>query len=501
MSASIEVRDVVQEYPGVKALKGVSLEIRAGEVLGLVGENGAGKSTLIRMLGGIEVPVSGEILVEGTQAHFRSSAESQAAGISVVSQEFRLVPQLSIADNIFLGHEIRRGLAVDHAATRARAGEVLDSLGLHLDSRRMVESLPVGDQQLVEIARALSRDFHTLILDEPTAALNRSEVDQLLKIVRRLASQGKSVLYVSHHLEEIFQVCDRVAVLRDGDLVAVEHISEIDEPALVEHMLGRKPESYTKPTGVEEDARDLRLEVSDLRVLGFEHHFELTARRGEVVGLAGLVGSGRTEITRALFGAIPHRGTVLVDGKPVDTRSPSAAIRSGFFMLSEDRKSEGILPHLDVTENATVSRDRESTHWLQRLIPSRRHEADLFTSLKQGMRIRVPHGRQLIGNLSGGNQQKVLFGRAILSGCRVLLLNEPTRGVDVGAKIEIYELVKQLSEQGVSVIVASSDVPELVALTDRCLVYFAGELMAELEGDSLTEEAIVAASVGQRSEA
>lgn len=501
MSVVIEVRDLVQEYPGVKALKGVSLEMRAGEVLGLVGENGAGKSTLIRMLAGIESPVSGTILVNGDPVAFRNSSESQSTGISVVSQEFRLVPQLSIADNIFLGHELGRGPAVDHATTRKRASDVLDTLGLHLDSRRMVGSLPVGDQQLVEISRALSREFHTLILDEPTAALNKTEVDQLLGIVRRLAAQGKSVLYVSHHLEEIFRVCDRVAVLRDGQLVAVENTPEIDEAALVEHMLGRKPENFSKIAGSEDDDRDLRLEVKDLKVLGFERTFDLSARRGEVLGLAGLVGSGRTEITRALFGSLPHRGIVMLDGIPVETSSPTAAIKSGFFMLSEDRKSEGILPHLDVTENATVSRDKVKTPWLQRIVPSRRVEAGLFQRLRNDMRIRVPHGRQLIGNLSGGNQQKVLFGRATLSGCRVLLLNEPTRGVDVGAKIEIYELIKQLSEDGVTVIVSSSDVPELVSISDRCLVYFSGELTAELVGDQISEDAIVAASVGQRSAA
>ena len=497
MPALLQVVDVVQEYPGVRALKGVSLELSTGQVLGLVGENGAGKSTLIRILGGIERPVRGEILLNGSPRVFSSSAESQAAGISVVSQEFRLVAELSVADNIFLGHELTGVGVVDQTRTRRRAAELLDQLGLDLNPDRFVSSLTVGDRQMVEIARALSREFDVLIMDEPTAALNGAEITRLHEIVTRLAAQGKAIIYVSHHLDEIFQICHDVAVLRDGDLVAQSPTAELDEPRLVEHMLGRRPQSFERAEARTIDA-DSRMQVTRLQVPGVATPFDLTVRAGEIVGLAGLVGSGRTEFTRALFGDLAATGgEVRVDGRPVRLRTSREAVRNGVFMLSEDRKAEGILPHLDVTENAMVSRDRSSLPLLRRLLPVRRDEAEQFAKLRADMRIRVPHGRQLIGNLSGGNQQKVLLGRALLSGCSVLLLNEPTRGVDVGAKVDIYQLIKQLADAGVAVVVSSSDAPELAAIADRCIVYFAGRQVAELHGRDVTEENIVGASVGQ----
>ena len=292
MAAVLEVADVVQEYPGVRALAGVSLELSSGQVLGLVGENGAGKSTLIRILGGIERAVSGVVSVHGSERHFRSSAESQAAGISVVSQEFRLVPQLSVADNIFLGHELVTGGVVQRARTHERSAELLEQLGMDLDPDRPVSSLTVGDRQMVEIARALSREFDILVMDEPTAALNGAEISQLHTIVRRLADQGKAVIYVSHHLEEIFAVCGDVAVLRDGSLVAHQPTSELDEKSLVEHMLGRKPQTFERGEQATGGA-DVRLDVRDLEVPGIPGRVDLQVRRGEILGLAGLVGSGR----------------------------------------------------------------------------------------------------------------------------------------------------------------------------------------------------------------
>ena len=497
MSAVLEVRDIHQKYPGVHALKGVSLAVEGGSILGLVGENGAGKSTLIRILGGVEKPTEGTVLIRGEEQRFRGSAESQHAGISVVSQEFRQVPQLTVADNIFLGHEQTAGGVIRAKETHARSRELLAQLGMDFRSDRLVSSLTVGDRQMVEIARALSREFDVLIMDEPTAALNGAEVTRLHEIVRRLAAQGKTIIYVSHHLEEIFAICDRVAVLRDGDLVADQPTSELDEAKLVEHMLGRKPQTYVKEGSSGSSSED-RLTVRELQVPGVAEPFTFNVKRGEVLGLAGLVGSGRTELTRALFGdRMGVRGSVTVDGKDVRLRSPREAIANGIFMLSEDRKSEGILPHLDVTENSLISRDRSDLAFLRRRLPIAKSEYQEFSGLRKDMRIRVPNSRQLIGNLSGGNQQKVLLGRALLSGCSVLLLNEPTRGVDVGAKVDIYQLIKQLAERGVAVVVSSSDAPELAAITDRCLVFFAGRQVAELHDSDVTEDNIVSASVGQ----
>ncbi len=500
MSTVLQVEDVIQEYPGVRALKGVSLSVHAGKALGLVGENGAGKSTLIRILGGIETPVSGTVRVKGENRHFKGAAESQAAGISVVSQEFRLVSQLSVADNIFLGHENTSRGVVSRSHSRGRAAALLSGLGMDLDPGRLVSSLTVGDRQMVEIARALSREFDVLIMDEPTAALNGAEIARLHMIVRRLIEQGKAVIYVSHHLDEIFEVCHDVAVLRDGNLVHQAPTSTLDETTLVEHMLGRRPQVMERDHGAPAAtaAGQSRVDVDDLMVAGYEDGFSLKVAPGEILGLAGLVGSGRTELTRALFGDAPTTGgSVTVDGSRRRIRNSTQAIRAGIFMLSEDRKGEGILPHLDVTENAMISRERRGFGWRERFAPKASAESSLFERLRREMRIRVPHGRQLIGNLSGGNQQKVLLGRALLSGCKVLLLNEPTRGVDVGAKIEIYQLIKKLADDGVSVVVSSSDAPELAAVTDRCLVYFAGRQVAELRGRDITEENIVGASVGQ----
>lgn len=499
MDPVLEVKHLSQEYPGVKALDDVSLSIYPGEVLALVGENGAGKSTLIRSLAGVEKPVAGEILLHGNKQDFKNSADSQNAGIAVVNQEFRLVSELTVYENIFLGHEITKYSVINRRQAKAKAQKVLDTLGLHLDLDRFVSSLTVGDQQLVEIARSLSRKFNILIMDEPTAALNDSEIMQLHAIVRNLKQEGKSIIYVSHHLEEIFQICDRVAVLRNGKLVHTCDVTETSESDLVEHMLGRKPEVFNKD-GVQINAQREVLHVKNISVAALEDNISFTLHEGEILGLAGLVGSGRSELCRALFGQIPiNEGSIEINGKRIHLKNNRDAIRSGIYMLSEDRKNEGIIPHLDVTENAMISKDKKTLGILERMMPLSKKENTLFENLKKKMHIKVRDNKQLITGLSGGNQQKVLFARAALSGCSVLILNEPTRGVDVGAKVEIYELIKSLAHQGVSVIVSSSDAPELATLVDRCIVLFAGKQTAEFLQEDVNEDNIIAASVGSLS--
>ncbi|MBB6335058.1 ATP-binding cassette domain-containing protein [Schaalia hyovaginalis] len=496
-SEILRVEELHQKYPGVHAVKGVTLTIQEGMVLGLVGENGAGKSTLIKMLGGIERPYSGRIVVRDAEVQFGSSSDSQAAGIAVVSQEFMLVPDLSIADNIFLGHELTQGPFVKSATTLKEARELLKQLGLELDPNRLVSTLTVGDQQLVEIARALSYDFSVIIMDEPSAALNDAEIANLHVIVRRLAKAGKAVIYVSHHLDEIFEICSNVAVMRDGALVAEVRPSDISQDELIEAMLGRKPEKFSREAKLDSGAV-FALQVQDVLLPGNANRHNFKLRNGEILGLAGLVGSGRSEMTRALFGAIPIiAGSVIVGGKNVRIRDSRSAIRNGIFMLSEDRKAEGIFPHLSVLENALVSKDRKNLKSVGRYLPIGAMESGAFGKLRESMRIRVANSRQLIASLSGGNQQKVLLGRALLSGCPILILNEPTRGVDVGAKVEIYQLIKELADRGVSVIISSSDAPELAAICDRCLVYFSGKIISEISGADNTEEAIIAAAVGQ----
>ncbi len=434
-SGLVSAQGITKRYSGVHALKDVSLTLLPGEVHALVGENGAGKSTLIKILAGLEEPTTGTVVIEGQPVRFAGPHDSQAAGISVISQEFRLVPQMTVAENMFLGHEPRRFGLVDRATSRRMTREPLRELGLDISPDRRVDSLAVADQQLVEIARALSREFRVLIMDEPTAALTEVEVDKLLTLVERLRETGCAVLYVSHRLPEVFRVSDRISVLRDGQLVAQMATTDTTIDQLVTHMLGRELEAATSdvhhdiPQAEVTDQAPV-LQVEGLRCKNLVEPVDVHVRGGEILGIAGLVGSGRSELMRALFGVVPATfGRYEVDGKAVALRSPGEAIEQGVFMLSEDRKAEGILPLLSVLDNAVVAQRK----W-GRLLLDRGKDRSSYESLHQRMRIRSANSANLITALSGGNQQKVLFGRALLSDCRVLLLNEPTRGVDVGAK-------------------------------------------------------------------
>jgi ABC-type sugar transport system ATPase subunit len=497
--ALLVAEGVSKHYPGVQALSDVTLSLAPGEVHALVGENGAGKSTLIKILGGLVEPTTGVLRISGEPQHFSGPQDSQAAGISVISQEFRLVPQLTVAENMFLGHEPTRFGLVDRARARKLTREPLRELGLDISPDRRVDSLTVGDQQLVEIARALSRDFRVLILDEPTAALSESEADKLLTLVERIRDRGCAVLYVSHRLPEIFRVSDRISVLRDGRLVARVRTAEATADDVVTHMLGRPLEAVEAQVAAvaaevdEEGAPPLRVE--GLRCAGLLAPIDLRIAAGEVVGIAGLVGSGRTELMRALFGVIPSRfHRFEVDGRAVKPRSPADAIGSGIFMLSEDRKAEGIVPLLSVLDNVVLAQRR----WGRFLLNPGRDRGS-YQAMKDRMRIRVDDPHRLITTLSGGNQQKALLGRALLSDCRVLLLNEPTRGVDVGAKVEIYQLIRELAATGVGIVVSSSEAAELAAVADRCLTFYAGTVSGELAGDRLTETDIVAGTLGHSS--
>ncbi|MFD1211165.1 sugar ABC transporter ATP-binding protein [Arthrobacter sp. GCM10027362] len=489
---------ITKNYPGVQALKRVDLTLRAGEVTALMGENGAGKSTLIRIIAGLEQPTSGTLRIHGQEQVLKNATESQAAGVSVVSQEFRLVPQMTVAENIFLGNEITKGGLISRRRSTRMARKLFEELELSLNPNRIVGSLSVGDQQMVEITRALSRDFDVLVMDEPTAALNGEEVARLLALVERLKDRGKAILYVSHRLDEVFAVSERIAVFRDGASVADLVTAETTESQLVELMLGRELKQFeAQPANLAEHlGKDVRLRVDNLSCLRIQEPVSFDVRSGEILGVAGLVGSGRTEIMQSLFGMIPSNGNVSVDGRHIKLASPAAAIGAGLFMLSENRKSEGILPHLNVLENLVISAKPQQVRRSERWVTGKKQEVRTYERLKQELRIRVDRAQQLIGNLSGGNQQKVLFGRAVLANCGVLLLNEPTRGVDVGAKIEIYELIRKLAESGVAIVVSSSDTSELVTLAHRCLVIQHGRIRADLRDDEINEDQILAASVG-----
>ncbi|GHJ25838.1 L-arabinose ABC transporter ATP-binding protein AraG [Streptomyces hygroscopicus subsp. sporocinereus] len=499
----LEAIGISRSYPGVRALRGVDLALHPGEVKALVGENGAGKSTLIRIFGGIEQPSSGIVRLHGTETVLHNAQQSHSAGISIVSQEFRLVPQLTVTENIFLGHEVTRLGLIRPKEAKRRAVELLAELDLELDPSQTVGTLSIGDQQMVEIVRALSRRFDVLIMDEPTAALSGDEVNRLLALVRRLRNRGKAVLYVSHRLDEVFDVSDGIAVFRDGCKVADLPVSQLSEKRLVELMLGREFQPHmSQPVSrrATADDRPIRLQVKGLTCPRLHEPVSFSARRGEILGLSGPVGCGRTEIMQSVFGMLPSRGEIRLDGEPVSNSSPASVISSGIFLLSEDRKSEGILPHLNVLENMVISASQRKRERVAKWVPSPQAETRTYTRLKQDLKIRVDRAQQLIGNLSGGNQQKVLLGRAMLADCGVLLLNEPTRGVDIGAKEEIYHLIKKLARAGVTVLVSTSDTSELVALADRCLVLRAGRVMAELTGADIDEKSILAAALRTKSE-
>ncbi len=489
-------QDVRKDFSGVPALRGVSLSLVSGEVHALVGENGAGKSTLINILAGLLQPSGGSLLIDGTEQKFAGPQASQNAGISVISQEFRLVPQLTVSENIFLGHEPRRGGLIDRKKARQLTRNPLRELGLDISPDRRVASLTVGDQQLVEIARALTRDFRVLIMDEPTAALSEVEVERLLALVERLRDRGVAILYVSHRLPEVFRVSNRITVLRDGERVALLETAKSGIDEVVTHMLGRELEAQAQhqpPAAPDQRDRAAALDVSGFRCKGLIAPVEIHVAPGEVVGIAGLVGSGRTELMRALFGVIPSSfERFAVNGAAVRPRTPMDAIGKGIFMLSEDRKAEGIIPLLSVLDNVVVAQRT----W-GRFLLAKARDRNSYAAMKDRMRIRARDPRMLITSLSGGNQQKALLGRALLSECRVLLLNEPTRGVDVGAKVDIYGLIRELAATGVGVIVSSSEAAELVAVVDRCVTLYAGAVVGELTGERITEEDIVAGILGR----
>jgi ABC-type sugar transport system ATPase subunit len=494
----LEARRITKQFPGVLALDKVDLQLLPGEVHALVGENGAGKSTLIKILGGQHQPTAGAILVDGREAHFDDPVQSQRAGVSVINQEFNLIPQLTIAANIYLGREPRRwGGFMDWGRVNRGAATILRELGLDIRPEQRVEYLSVADKQLVEVAKALSQDFRVMIMDEPTATLNAAEVDRLFDIMGELRERGVAVLYVSHRLSEIFRIADRVTVLRDGRRVDTKAITGLTEHEVITMMLGRELETLEVHKSSPSEATPA-LAVRDLTTKSGLGPFSFELHYGEVLGVAGLVGSGRSELMRSLFGMSARSGgQVLLDGRPIELRNATQALRAGIFMLPEDRKVEGIYPDLDVLDNLVIMRARDDESALRRALIDDGAERREYDRLRELFDVRAHSSDQLIATLSGGNQQKVVLGRALVSKARILLLNEPTRGVDVGTKLEIHELIRGLAREGHAVMVSSSDVPELDRVSDRCLVLSAGQLVATLQGPSLTEDSILACAVSQ----
>jgi ABC-type sugar transport system ATPase subunit len=490
----VELRGVRKEYPGVVAADGVDLEIRAGEVLGLVGKNGAGKSTIIKILAGIVQPDGGEILVDGNPVSFRGPHDSGKVGLAFVHQELELVPRLSVAENVFLGIGYpNRGL-VQWRKLRSQADEVLGRLGATFGSRTMVEELTVAQQRLVMLARGIAQDARVVVLDEPTASLTDEEIRQLFEVVGRLRSQGIAVVYVSHRLEEILELTDRVVVMRDGRVVDEDDTATLSRPQLVTKITGTAVRDETqisrRTNRPEPGAQALRLDhVASGPLL---HDVSFTLCAGEIVGLAGLVGSGRTEVARALFGVDRLTGGSLhLLGKPIRLRSPADALRRGIVMLPEERKRLGNVAQLSIDDNVTLPTLSRYRRLRGIPMPVRRRERVDTRTLIERLAIKTDSGRKQVRLLSGGNQQKVVLAKWLLHGADVFVFDEPTHGIDVQGKEDVYAVMDELANNGKAVLFISSEFNELLTVCDRLVVMRDGVSVTELEGEGITEDVIL----------
>jgi ribose transport system ATP-binding protein len=492
--AVLEMRAIRKAFPGVVALDGVDLTLDAGDVHMLLGENGAGKSTLMKILSGAYQKDAGEIRIKGEPIEIRSPADALAHGIRVIYQELNLVPHLSVAENIFLGRlptRFRMTGVVDWRALNAVTAERLADLGLVLDPRTLVSRLSLAQRQMVEIAKALSKDASILVMDEPTSALTSREVVQLFALIERLAARGVAIVYITHRLDEVFRIGHRITVLRDGRHVTTRAIGEVTVPELVRLMANRDLTEHFPKIRTPRGAELLRVEHVGRRGTLSDVSFSLHA--GEVVGIAGLLGAGRTELARVIFGADRHdEGSVLVDGRAVRFRGPADAIARGIGLLPEDRKAQGLVAGLTVPRNIGLPHGRRLARFG---VVGRRSETAMAQPIVEELRIKAT-AVQPVRLLSGGNQQKVVLGKWLAGDVRIFIFDEPTRGIDVGAKVEIYHLMNRLTARGAGIIMISSELPELLGMSDRILVMHHGRIQAELAAADATEERVLSAALG-----
>lgn len=489
----LEVRRLTKSFPGVRALKNVSVTLGRGEMLAVIGENGAGKSTLMKILAGVQGPDAGEILLDGRPAVFRNVHDALGAGVALIHQELNLADNLDAAANIFLGRERLKAGLLDTARMRREARTHLEAVGLDIDPATLVSTLTIGHQQLVEIAKALSVNARVLIMDEPTSSLSSHEAENLFRVIRDLRSRGVSIVYVSHRLGEVRELADRVTVLRDGENAGDLGRDEISHARMVTLMVGRDLSQFYPH--VPRVPGEVVLEVDRLRTRAHpRHEVSFGVRAGEIVGVAGLVGAGRTELLEALFGVLPAvSGRMRVCGRELAPESPQEAIAAGLALVPEDRKKQGVILEMAVRENLCLAKLRsDQRHGFISVQGIGRLASEMIASL----RIKTPHDRQVVQFLSGGNQQKVVLGKWLAMRPRVLLLDEPTRGIDIGAKQEIYRLMESLAEQGVAILFVSSEMEEILGMSDRALVLHEGRLAGELARGDLSEEAVMHLATG-----
>ncbi len=494
----LKMRNITKRFPGVVALDDVTFEVRPGEVHGLVGENGAGKSTLMNILSGVYTHYEGEVVLNGTPVLFHNTRAAQEAGVAMIHQELNLVPELAVYENIFLGQEHKRArFILDRRSMRRAARQLMADLGLDINTDRAVDQLRVGQRQLVEIAKALNLNSRIIIMDEPTSALSDAEVEYLFQVIRDLRRRQVAIVYISHRLDEVFEIADRITVLRDGKVVGSSPARDITRLELINLMVGRDLETQYPKAQVA--IGDTILKVEDLcyqqgrkQVL---NNVSLNVRRGEIVGLAGLMGAGRTEFLESIFGVFPHSaisGRVWLNGREIKVGSPKEAILNGIGLIAEDRKGQSLVLERTVTENATLAALRRFMSYLG--IVNERLERQAVSKVVDDLNIRTPSIHTLVGNLSGGNQQKVVIAKFLLANIKLLLLDEPTRGIDVGAKAEVYHLVSELAQQGAAFLLVSSELPELLAVCDRIYVLCEGRVTGEFDRASFDQAAIMEAA-------
>jgi len=490
----LEAVRITKSFEGVRALRGVSFDLRAGEVHALVGENGAGKSTLIRIVTGAERADSGDLIIDGAAVPHMDPGAARSLGIAAIYQHPVLFPGLSVAENIALSLE--RGRAwrrIDWRVRRRRAAELLDQIGAGIDPDRDVDDLSMPERQLVEIVKAIGASARMLIMDEPTASLTDREIDRLLAVVRRLRGSGAGIIYISHKLEEVFAVADRITVLRDGESIATLGRGEVDAGALVRLMVGRELAAIYPKRSVPLGAPALELRGVSNRARGVGP-VSLTVRRGEILGLAGLVGSGRTELAETIFGLTPcEAGDILVNGSDAAIRSPADAIRRGIGYVPEDRQQHGVIGDLSIAANTTLS---DLAAVSTRGLINRAAERDVAAQYVERLRIRTPSVDAPVNRLSGGNQQKVALARWLSINPAVLILDEPTQGIDIAAKADVHEIMERLVEQGIAIVMISSELPELLAMADRTAVMRRGLIAGILDRDAATAQAVMALALG-----
>ncbi|ADO77275.1 sugar ABC transporter ATP-binding protein [Halanaerobium praevalens] len=493
----LEMKNITKKFPGVKALDKVNFSLRKGEVHALLGENGAGKSTLMKVLNGIHKRDEGRIILKGKEVEFKGPKEAQNSGLAIIHQELELIPHLNVAENIYLGREEKNSIFIDYQKLYQKTNAVLEMLGVQINPKAKIKDLNIGSQQMVEIAKAVSQNSDILVMDEPTSSLTNQEIKILFELIERLKKQDIAIVYISHRLEEVFEICDRVTVLRDGKFVGEVETVETDENELIKMMVGRKIEDRFPKMRFNPGEEILRVE--NLSVPDKIINASFSLRKGEILGVAGLMGSGRTELAKAVFGVFKEKtGDIYYRGKKLQISSPADALNNGISYLSEDRKDEGLILGLSVSDNISIS-------VLKRILKAKffidsDQEKELSQKYIEDLNIKTPSEKQLLKNLSGGNQQKVVISKLLSTKPEVVIFDEPTRGIDVGAKREIYNLMQDLIEQDVAVILISSELPEVLNLSNRLLVMHEKEIIGELDAAQADQEAIMKLATGRRSQ-